>query len=42
MGGKDLALLLPACFIGLYLLLEAVDWGLCLAAPVIGRDEKEW
>ena len=42
MGGKDLALLLPACFIGLYLLLEALDWGLCLAAPVIGRDEKEW
>ena len=35
MGGRILALLLPAFCIGLYLLLEAVDWGLCLAAPVM-------
>lgn len=35
------ALLLPLCFFGLYMILEAADWGLCLAAPIVSRNREE-
>lgn len=35
------ALLLPSCFFALYLVLEAADWGLCLAAPLVSRSREE-
>lgn len=34
-------LLLPLCFLGLYMILEAADWGLSLAAPLISRNRQE-
>ncbi len=34
-------LLLPFVCLGVYLLLEAADWGLSLAAPYVGRNEEE-
>lgn len=34
-------LLLPFCFIGLYFVLEAADWGLSVAAPYVCRNEEE-
>jgi hypothetical protein len=36
------ALILPACFFGLYLILESADWGLCLAAPLVCRETTEY
>ena len=36
-----LAMLLPSCFFSLYFILEAADWGVCLAAPVAARDSEE-
>lgn len=41
MDGNMGSVLLPACFLGLYLILEAADWGLCLAAPILGRTHEE-
>lgn len=35
------ALLLPLCFFGLYMILEAADWGLTLAAPFVCRTAEE-
>lgn len=35
------ALLLPSCFFALYFVLEAADWGLCLAAPLVSRNREE-
>lgn len=34
-------LLVPFCFLGAYMLLEAADWGLSLAAPFVSRNEEE-
>lgn len=34
-------LLLPLCFWGLYMILEAADWGLSLAAPLVSRNREE-
>ncbi len=34
-------LLLPLCFFGLYMILEAADWGLSLAAPIMSRNREE-
>ncbi len=36
-----LAMLLPSCFFALYFILEAADWGVCLAAPVVARNGEE-
>jgi cytochrome bd-type quinol oxidase subunit 2 len=36
-----LAMLLPSCFFSLYFILEAADWGICLAAPVVARNNEE-
>lgn len=33
--------LLPACFFGLYFVMEAADWGICLAAPFVTRSAEE-
>lgn len=33
--------LMPFCFLGAYMLLEAADWGLALAAPFVSRNEEE-
>lgn len=41
MEASVVALLLPSCFFALYLVLEAADWGLCLAAPLVARDREE-
>ncbi len=35
------ALLLPSCFLALYFVLEAADWGLSLAAPLVTRNQEE-
>lgn len=34
-------LLLPLCFLGLYMILEAMDWGLSLSAPLVSRNKEE-
>lgn len=41
MEASEAALLLPSCFFALYLILEAADWGLCLAAPIVSRNREE-
>lgn len=41
MEPSEAALLLPSCFFALYLILEAADWGLCLAAPLVTRSREE-
>lgn len=41
MDASTAALLLPSCFFALYLILEAADWGLCLAAPLACRSREE-
>lgn len=41
MEASEVALLLPSCFFALYLILEAADWGLCLAAPFVARTREE-
>ena len=41
MEASVVALLLPSCFFALYLVLEAADWGLCLAAPLVARNREE-
>lgn len=41
MNADSNVLLLPLCFFGLYMILEAADWGLCLAAPLVSRNEDE-
>lgn len=41
MDASMVALLLPSCFFALYLILEAADWGLCLAAPLVARNQEE-
>ena len=41
MSADSNILLLPLCFFGLYMILEAADWGLCLAAPLVSRNEEE-
>lgn len=41
MDASTVALLLPSCFFALYLILEAADWGLCLAAPLTCRSREE-
>lgn len=41
MDASDIALLLPSCFFALYLILEAADWGLFLAAPLVARNREE-
>jgi cytochrome bd-type quinol oxidase subunit 2 len=35
------SVLLPACFFGLYLILEAADWGLCMAGIWAARTREE-
>lgn len=35
------ALLMPFGFLGVYMLLEAADWGVSLAAPFVARSEEE-
>lgn len=34
-------LLLPVCFFGLYFILEAMDWGLCIASSFICKSDDE-
>ncbi|WP_299001133.1 cytochrome d ubiquinol oxidase subunit II [uncultured Dialister sp.] len=41
MNADSNVLLLPLCFFGLYMILEAADWGLCLAAPLVSRNNDE-
>lgn len=41
MDASMAALLLPSCFFALYLILEAADWGLCLAAPLAAKTREE-
>lgn len=41
MDGVLLAMLLSSCFLGLYLIMEAADWGICLAAPQVARTDSE-
>lgn len=41
MDAATVALLLPSCFFALYLILEAADWGICLAAPLVCRNREE-
>lgn len=41
MEATIVALLLPSCFLALYFVLEAADWGLCLAAPLVARNREE-
>jgi len=41
MNPKTDALLLPACFLALYLILEAHDWGLLIAGPFLTRSKDE-
>ncbi len=41
MDGVVLAMLLPSCFFGLYLILEAADWGICMAAPAVTKNTAE-
>ena len=31
----------PAVFLGMYLFLELLDWGLSLAAPFVARNQEE-
>ena len=41
MNADSNVLLLPLYFFGLYMILEAADWGLCLAAPLVSRNREE-
>ena len=41
MNADSNVLLLPLCFFGLYMILEAADWGLCLSAPLVCRSRDE-
>lgn len=41
MNADSNVLLLPLCFFGLYMILEAADWGLCLSAPLVCRSREE-
>ena len=41
MSADSNVLLLPLCFFGLYMILEAADWGVTLAAPLVSRNEEE-
>lgn len=34
-------LIWPAVFLGMYLFLESLDWGLSLAAPFVARNQEE-
>lgn len=35
------AVLLPVCFLALYFILEAGEWGLAMALPLIGKSKEE-
>lgn len=41
MDANSNVLLLPLCFFGLYMILEAADWGLCISAPAVSRNQEE-
>ena len=34
-------LIWPAVFLGMYLFLESLDWGISLADPLVARNQEE-
>ena len=38
---NSVTLIWPAVFLGMYLFLESLDWGLSLAAPFVARNQEE-